>query len=129
MYTVTIAKMLAVQLQLVRSAPDYLLQDEWTPLMLASQNGHIEVVLVLLEHGAVVNAHAKVTQFPKLYLYLHLIIPCIWLVVMRTCTCMCNNLHVIFPTNLCILILGIILFMFSMFIVVRVLPRNVFVMR
>ena len=38
------------------SSPDTLsCQDEWSSLMLASQNGHVEVVDKLLQHGATVD--------------------------------------------------------------------------
>ena len=36
--------------------PNIDLQDGWTPLMLASFNGHYETVKILTEHGADVNA-------------------------------------------------------------------------
>ena len=39
-------------------------QDKWTPLMIASENGHVDVVNVLLQHGASVHLQNKV----KLYL-------------------------------------------------------------
>ena len=35
-------------------------QDELTPLMIASQNGHVDVVNVLLQHGASVDLQNKV---------------------------------------------------------------------
>ena len=35
-------------------------QDKWTPLMIASQNGYIDVVNVLLQHGASVHLQNKV---------------------------------------------------------------------
>ena len=35
-------------------------QDKWTPLMIASQNGHVDVVNVLLQHGASVDLQNKV---------------------------------------------------------------------
>ena len=35
-------------------------QDEWTPLMIASHNGHVDVVNVLLQHGASVHLQNKV---------------------------------------------------------------------
>ena len=35
-------------------------QDGWTPLIFASQNGHVQVVAKLLQHGARVDLQAKV---------------------------------------------------------------------
>ena len=35
-------------------------QNQWTPLMIASQNGHIDVVNMLLKHGASVHLEIKV---------------------------------------------------------------------
>ena len=35
-------------------------QDKWTPLMIASHNGHVDVVNVLLQYGASVNLKNKV---------------------------------------------------------------------
>ena len=35
-------------------------QDKWAPLMVASQNGHFDVVNVLLQHGASVHLQNKV---------------------------------------------------------------------
>ena len=35
-------------------------QDKWTSLMIASQNGHVDVVDVLLQHGAGVHLQNKV---------------------------------------------------------------------
>ena len=35
-------------------------QDKSTPLMIASQNGHVDVVNVLLQHGASVHLQNKV---------------------------------------------------------------------
>ena len=35
-------------------------QDESTPLMVASQNGHVDVINVLLQHGASVHLQNKV---------------------------------------------------------------------
>ena len=35
-------------------------QHKWTPLMVASENGHVDVVNVLLQHGASVHLQNKV---------------------------------------------------------------------
>ena len=35
-------------------------QDKWTPLMIASLNGHVDVVNVLIQHGASVHLKNKV---------------------------------------------------------------------
>ena len=35
-------------------------QDKWTPLMIASQNGHIEIVHILLQNGAHVDVQTEV---------------------------------------------------------------------
>ena len=35
-------------------------QDKWTSLMVASENGHVDVVNVLLQHGASVHLENKV---------------------------------------------------------------------
>ena len=35
-------------------------QHKWTPLMIASQNGYVDVVNVLLQHGASVHLQKKV---------------------------------------------------------------------
>ena len=35
-------------------------QDKWTPLMIASRNAHVDIVNVLLQHGASVHLHDKV---------------------------------------------------------------------
>ena len=35
-------------------------QDKWTPLMIASHNGHVNVINVLLQHGASVHLQNKV---------------------------------------------------------------------
>ena len=41
----------------------FVLQDGWTPLGAASQNGHIEIVKILIEAGANVNhITAKVVE-------------------------------------------------------------------
>ena len=36
-------------------------QKKWTPLMIACQNGHVDVVNMLLQHGASVHLPNKVT--------------------------------------------------------------------
>ena len=45
-------------------------QDRSTPLMIASQNGHVNVVNVLLQHGASVHLQNKV--FVTFFTYLML---------------------------------------------------------
>ena len=35
-------------------------QDKWTPLMIVSYNGHVDVVNVLLQHGASVHLQNEV---------------------------------------------------------------------
>ena len=47
------------------SSPDTLsCQDGWSSLMLASENGHVEVVDKLLQHEARVNLQAQVIITP-----------------------------------------------------------------
>ena len=38
----------------------FVLQDGWTPLVIASHNGHLEIVKSLIEAGTNVNHTAKV---------------------------------------------------------------------
>ena len=38
----------------------FVLQNGWTPLVIASQNGHLEIVKSLVEAGVTVNHIAKV---------------------------------------------------------------------
>ena len=40
----------------------FVLQDGWTPLVSASQNGHLEIVKRLIEAGANVNHTSKVVK-------------------------------------------------------------------
>ena len=40
----------------------FVLQDGWTPLVIASQEGHLEIVKSLIEAGANVNHTAKVVK-------------------------------------------------------------------
>ena len=40
----------------------FVLQDGWTPLDVASQNGHLEIVKRLIEAGANVNRTSKVVK-------------------------------------------------------------------
>ena len=40
----------------------FVLQDGWTPLCVASQNGHLEIVKRLIEAGANVNHTSKVVE-------------------------------------------------------------------
>ena len=40
----------------------FVLQDGWTPLGVASQNGHLEIVKRLIEAGANVNHTSKVVD-------------------------------------------------------------------
>ena len=46
----------------------FVLQDGWTPLVYASQNGHLEVVKSLIEAGANVNHTTKVVKIKHHYL-------------------------------------------------------------
>ena len=46
----------------------FVLQDGWTPLVRASQNGHLEVVKSLIEAGANVNHTTKVVKIKHHYL-------------------------------------------------------------
>ena len=46
----------------------FVLQDGWTPLVLASQNGHLEIVKSLIEAGANVNHTTKVVTMKHHYL-------------------------------------------------------------
>ena len=41
----------------------FLLQNEWTPLYIAAQNGHTDVVAKLLESGADLGVKDKVLRF------------------------------------------------------------------
>jgi ankyrin repeat protein len=41
-------------------------QEGWTPCIMAAQNGHIEVMKILLESGADVNASSKVPMLAYL---------------------------------------------------------------
>ena len=40
----------------------FVLQDGWTPLSAASQNGHLEIVKTLIEAGANVNHTTEVME-------------------------------------------------------------------
>ena len=40
----------------------FVLQNGWTPLVIASQNGHLEIVKSLVEAGVTVNHIAKVVS-------------------------------------------------------------------
>ena len=42
-------------------------QDKWTPLMIASDYGHVDVVNVLLQHGASVHLQNEVKLFLLTY--------------------------------------------------------------
>ena len=48
----------------------FLSQDGFTPLLIASQNGHPETVQLLLSRGANINLQAKVDMLPNIFLYL-----------------------------------------------------------
>ena len=41
----------------------YMLQDDWTPVHVASQNGHTEVLRMLYEAGADIQAQTMVRTF------------------------------------------------------------------
>ena len=45
----------------MRLLPSFDLQDGYTPLMFAAQNGHTKVVKTLLQHGAKVDMQAEVS--------------------------------------------------------------------
>ena len=47
-------------------------QKKWTPLMIACQNGHVDVVNVLLQHGASVDLQNKVTLLLLKFLFISL---------------------------------------------------------
>ena len=53
-----------------------IVQDKWTPLMMASQNGHVDVVNVLLQHGASVHLQNKVNLHPLTFLFIKAPIIC-----------------------------------------------------
>ena len=46
----------------------FVLQDGWTPLVIASQEGHLEIVKSLIEAGANVNHTTKVVKIKHHYL-------------------------------------------------------------
>ena len=46
---------------------EFVLQDDWTPLVAASQKGHLEIVKSLIEAGANVNHTAKVVKLKHHY--------------------------------------------------------------
>ena len=46
----------------------FVLQDGWTPLVIASENGHLEIVKSLIEAGANVNHTTKVVKIYSHYL-------------------------------------------------------------
>jgi ankyrin repeat protein len=48
------------------------MQDGWTSAIVASENGHIETLALLLANKADINAANKVQQF-KIFKYLYLI--------------------------------------------------------
>ena len=48
----------------------FLSQNGFTPLSVASQNGHSETVQLLLSRGANVNLQEKVDMLPSIFLYL-----------------------------------------------------------
>ena len=52
------------------SAP-LVLQDGWTALMVAAENGHEGVVQFLLDHGSVVNSSDRVCMIASTWLVVH----------------------------------------------------------
>ena len=46
----------------------FALQNGWTPLVIASHNGHLEIVKSLIEAGANVNHTTKVVRIKQHYL-------------------------------------------------------------
>ena len=51
-------------------------QNKSSPLMVASQNGHVDVVNVLLQHGASVNLQNKVNLHMLTFLFIKATIIC-----------------------------------------------------
>ena len=47
-----------------------MVQNRWTPLMIASQNGHVDVVNVLLQHGSSVHLQNKVNLHLLTFLFI-----------------------------------------------------------
>ena len=47
---------------IVKPSGDFVLQDGWSPLMVASEKGHLDVVMTLFEAGAEVNHTNKVVN-------------------------------------------------------------------
>ena len=53
-----------------------IVQNKWTPLMIASQNGHVDVVNVVLQHGASVHLQNKVNLHLLTFLFIKAPIIC-----------------------------------------------------
>ena len=71
----------------------FVLQDGWSPLMKAGENGHLDVVKTLIEAGANVNHTNKVdTRTCTLLMYTYMYTVLLYCLSSASlCTCSCHN--------------------------------------